>query len=60
MQLRRVAVEVAPHAGYVASFRVNADKIRQNHAPARAAQSLMYNFWVRSDLLRLAQYKNTT
>ena len=32
MQLRRVAVEVAPHAGYVASFRVNADKIRQNHA----------------------------
>ena len=26
MQLRRVAVEVAPHAGYVAIFRVNADK----------------------------------
>ena len=28
MQLRRVAVEVAPHARYVAIFRVNADKSR--------------------------------
>ena len=34
MQLRRVAVEVAPHARYVAIARVNADKIRQNHASA--------------------------
>ena len=28
MQLRRVAVEVAPHAGYVAVARVNANKSR--------------------------------